>query len=198
MTKSRNSFTFIELLIVIIIIWVLASAIIPTVKNIQWRARDKSRVANIYQLQAAMRSYAIDHNGQFPSTTWAACVGAEQWVKCWPWHQQNSIGNGWDWSAWARAYGNSWFNSIVQEYLGIVPLDPSPTRSIGWNYIYRSKWSIDYHCNPIYTVHNRAVIARQPELLGPESDDLCAPWKRACCSAIGCGGRRFCVYELQQ
>lgn len=67
-TRQKNSFTLIELLIVITIIAVLAAMLLPALKG----ARDKAKVAvcqgNLKQIGLAMLMYAQDNDDYFPSS----------------------------------------------------------------------------------------------------------------------------------
>lgn len=65
-TKKRW-FTLVEMLIVIVIIGILASALIPRLTSARWRANDVARKANLQQLGTALISYQID-KWRFPTT----------------------------------------------------------------------------------------------------------------------------------
>lgn len=64
---KRKGFTLIEMLIVIVIIWVLASALIPRLGSARGKANDVARKADLQQVATAIISYQIDQN-EFPST----------------------------------------------------------------------------------------------------------------------------------
>ncbi len=63
---KKKGFTLIEMLIVIVIIGVLASALIPRLGSARWKANDVARKADLQQLATAIISYQIDQNA-FPS-----------------------------------------------------------------------------------------------------------------------------------
>lgn len=65
---KKRWFTLIEMLIVIVIIWVLASALIPRIGSARGKANDVARKADLQQLATALISYQIDRN-QFPQST---------------------------------------------------------------------------------------------------------------------------------
>ena len=60
-----------EMLIVIVIIGILASALIPRLNSARGRANDTARKASLQQVSAVMVSYSID-NGVFPGNATTA------------------------------------------------------------------------------------------------------------------------------
>lgn len=62
---KKRWFTLIEMLIVIVIIWVLASALIPRLGSARGKANDVARKADLQQIATAVISYQIDKNA-FP------------------------------------------------------------------------------------------------------------------------------------
>ena len=62
---KKKWFTLIEMLIVIVIIWVLASALIPRLGSARGKANDVARKADLQQVATAIISYQIDKNA-FP------------------------------------------------------------------------------------------------------------------------------------
>lgn len=69
--KKLKWFTLVEMLIVIVIIWVLAAALIPRLTSVRWRANDVARKADIQQLATAIITYQMDFNWVLPSSGWA-------------------------------------------------------------------------------------------------------------------------------
>src|SRR5436305_1828831 len=69
-TKSSSAFTLIELLIVIAIIAILASIALPAFIGVQRRAKQTKDLSNGKQLAIALRQFALDNNGDFPSRTY--------------------------------------------------------------------------------------------------------------------------------
>lgn len=65
--KAKKAFTLIEMLIVIVIIGILASALIPRLTGMQGRARDAARKADLNQLWTAITAYYTDF-GKYPGT----------------------------------------------------------------------------------------------------------------------------------
>ncbi len=62
----KKAFTLIEMLIVIVIIWVLAAALIPRLTSVRDRANDVARKADLNQLATAIIARQMDHNGLLP------------------------------------------------------------------------------------------------------------------------------------
>ncbi|MDR1789406.1 MAG: prepilin-type N-terminal cleavage/methylation domain-containing protein, partial [Opitutaceae bacterium] len=65
-SRRTAGFTLIELLTVIAIIGILAGIIIPTVGNVQERARRTTDLSNMKQVIQGAIIYANDNNGAFP------------------------------------------------------------------------------------------------------------------------------------
>jgi prepilin-type N-terminal cleavage/methylation domain-containing protein len=69
MKITKKAFTLIELMIVVVILWVLMSTVLPKLTWAQARSRDAWRIADIWNIAAALQVY-YDDNGQFP-TAWS-------------------------------------------------------------------------------------------------------------------------------
>jgi prepilin-type N-terminal cleavage/methylation domain-containing protein len=63
------AFTLIELLVVITIIAILASIALPAFTSVQQRGKQTKALSNGKQIALALRLYAGDHDGTYPSTT---------------------------------------------------------------------------------------------------------------------------------
>ncbi len=85
---KKRWFTLVEMLIVIVIIWVLAAALIPRLTSVRWRANDVARKADIQQLATAIITYQMDNNGALPiavtgnlySTSWITGALITAWM----------------------------------------------------------------------------------------------------------------------
>ena len=70
MTKTKKieaAFTLIELLVVITIIAILASFALPAYTTVQTRANQTKDLSNGKQIGLALKQFASDHNGYYPS-----------------------------------------------------------------------------------------------------------------------------------
>ena len=73
---SLGAFTLIELLIVITIIAVLASIALPAFTGVKERGDQTKDLSNAKQIALALRQFAIDNNGSYPSKPPAADYAA--------------------------------------------------------------------------------------------------------------------------
>src|SRR5437868_5283386 len=65
--KALAAFTLIELLIVITIIAVLAGIALPAYNGVKERGDQTKDLSNAKQIALALRQFAIDNNGAYPS-----------------------------------------------------------------------------------------------------------------------------------
>lgn len=70
--SAPNAFTLIELLVVIAIIAILASIALPAFTGVQKRAKQTKDMSNAKQIVLALKQFAVDNNGVFPSNGPAA------------------------------------------------------------------------------------------------------------------------------
>jgi general secretion pathway protein G len=74
LTKFKKGFTFVELLVVITIIGVLASIGVVTYSSANKKSRDGKRMADVEQIRAALEMYRAD-NDAYPATLGALQTG---------------------------------------------------------------------------------------------------------------------------
>lgn len=76
MKASRKAaFTLIELLVVISIIAILAGIALPVFGSVQVKGAQTKALSNAKQIGTALRLYAVDNNGQYPSYTLDGTTG---------------------------------------------------------------------------------------------------------------------------
>lgn len=75
---NRGAFTLIELLVVIAIIAILASLLVPAVKDALERGRQVSCMANLRGLGGSFFAFANDHDGHMPGSSDSG-TGPEDW-----------------------------------------------------------------------------------------------------------------------
>ena len=68
--KTSSAFTLIELLVVIAIIAILASIALPAFSAVQERAKQTKDLSNGKQVVLALKQFALDNNGVFPSNVY--------------------------------------------------------------------------------------------------------------------------------
>jgi competence protein ComGC len=136
LNKKLKWFTLVEMLIVIVIIWVLAAALIPRLTSVRWRANDVARRADMQQVATAIVSYSMD-KWEYPS------------ISTWGWLQT---------TGWVNIKALS---GLLRPYINSLPEDPSGTKYQNdfkeygtgawfglnsWNYVYmtlRRWWGSD-------------------------------------------------------
>lgn len=128
MHERRQGFTLIELLVVIAIIAILASLLVPAVRDALERGRQVNCMANLRGVGGTFFQFAIDHDGHLPGSSDSG-TGPEDWQG--PFIGAEIIpseGFPVNYSQWpGRRYG-----TLSEDYLGILPNQPldSPARRI--------------------------------------------------------------------
>lgn len=96
---SKNGFTLIEIIVVVIIVWILSISFIPKIVSVQSRARDTKRIYDIRQLSQSIYTYWMDNNTYPPK------------------------GNTGDWNrgVWHQP---GFLSILLPNYIKSIPLDP--------------------------------------------------------------------------
>jgi len=110
--KRAEGFTLIELLVVIAIIGLLASVVMVSFPEAQYRANDAERLQNVSQILMALRVHYANY-GYYPARTADACC------------------DGWD---QAPCGGDNIFITplITTNSISLVPVDPTEQTGIGF------------------------------------------------------------------
>lgn len=77
--RFQQAFTLIELLVVIAIIAILAAMLLPALGRAKSQAGSTQCKSNLRQLQVALTTYTIDHNGSFPLNIADPMSGGAYW-----------------------------------------------------------------------------------------------------------------------
>lgn len=95
--KKNNSFTLIEMLVVILVIMILATIILTIAKNMRERGREVLCKGNLKQLHTAVMNYVISSEGFLPPSR-----SREEWIDYQvAWHEHD----GWiKWAGWRASY----------------------------------------------------------------------------------------------
>lgn len=157
---KKRWFTLIEMLIVIVIIGVLASALIPRLSSARGKANDAARKADMQQIATAIISRQLDTNVNFNDSTyfcaWACDVGTgniamalrQWWISSIPTDSSNQ-GKQFSWFgttvANSTATGSAWYYFIPIKKNGID----------WWSFVLMSKVESDGAAN--FVVYNATV-----------------------------------------
>jgi prepilin-type N-terminal cleavage/methylation domain-containing protein len=103
----RRGFTLIELLVVLAIIVILAALLLPALARAKEQARRVKCISNLKQVALAAKTYAMDHEGDFP------------------WHTMPTEGGTYGTSTAASAWGNfsTLSNELVTPLVLVCPSD---------------------------------------------------------------------------
>ena len=119
--RKIKAFTLVELLVIIVIIGILATLIVVSLKSSRTRAREVRRKSDFDSIRTALEFYK-DATGAYPSSNDTICRQ--------PW-----------WTPWCcSAYGINWIPGLAPTYIPVVPIDPTNSSGADWenNYFYSS------------------------------------------------------------
>lgn len=77
MNSQNKWFTFLELIVILIIIGLFVTSVLPRLSWIQWRARDVERKSNIQQIISALTNYQLN-NGIYVGWSWAVSTALKE------------------------------------------------------------------------------------------------------------------------
>lgn len=117
----KSGFTLVEMLIVVVIIWVLASALLPRLNNYISKTRDLKRQADLMNIAAAIEMYWNDH-GELPLRD-----VEEPNFTCDPIHNCKNIAK--------KFWYASALSTSLSSYIKSVPTDPNKNlqNNIEWH-----------------------------------------------------------------
>lgn len=109
MFKSKNSFTLVELMVVIVVIGILSAIGLVTFTNVQRNARDGKRKADLQTIKMALEMYYADYGHYPPSSCGYDC-------------------NGYYYSTG----GTGWIPGLAEYTEGRLPVDPTNSGGAPW------------------------------------------------------------------
>jgi type IV pilus assembly protein PilA len=124
--KNNRGFTLIEMLVVIGIIAILAAVVLVAVNPLRQfaSARDSQRRSDLYALTNAIYQFAVEHNGNLPSTTTTPATTADI-----PDCTNPAVDYANDGLDAGAALGLD--NVLVPTYVANIPFDPTDTDGDG-------------------------------------------------------------------
>ncbi len=100
--RRRNGFTFIEILVVVVIIGVLAGIMSVSYVSAGKFTRDSRRKKDLANVRAALELYKVQ-NGEYPDSS--TCPGGAGWT-------------------WPGCVSPQWIPGLDDEYMSELPTDP--------------------------------------------------------------------------
>jgi len=74
MSKTRNAFTIVEILIVVIVLGILAAIVVPQFSDASMNAKEDSLEANVQIVRGQIHLYRLEHNAYPTLTGFAAAL----------------------------------------------------------------------------------------------------------------------------
>lgn len=114
--NKRIAFTLLEMMIVLVVLGVIASALIIKVKSTVGKASDVTRIKDISTLSLALNLYYLD-TGRYPPHTPNPSAGLSgAWL--------TGVNCGWSGCGWETSLDTGWMTTLVGKYITSVPRDP--------------------------------------------------------------------------
>ena len=150
--QAQAAFTLIELLVVIAIIAVLASILVPALRNAMEQAYSAHCINNLHQLSLVYLMYVTDHDGKVPVT-----AGTNRYYDRWPGHLEPY--GGWNESAHDRP-GE-----------GPIPLTICPSARKYWDFSTLAWWNPSFMLNNFAAYNTTAAVWDGGNFRGPRTVD---------------------------
>jgi competence protein ComGC len=150
--QKKRWFTLVEMLIVIVIIWVLAAALIPRLTSVRWRANDVARKADLQQVATAVLSYSMDQQN-YPTSpqNWESVAGlisvlVPTYVTSLPTDPSNNSMSEYSWTS-SYVYVNTMKWNVDKAWFVIISKSETPwwaNRAYSWGVTsYLSWWAFN-------------------------------------------------------
>lgn len=168
-TIFNRGYSLVEIMVAVAIVAILATVSFRAVDEYRKSARDKERIAELKQLQIALRMYK-DSYGRYPA---AGCsIAAGTWV---------SPGPG---TATWYASCDAYISSLTPTFMNVLPTDPNETKTNS-GYMYRTDATgSEYKIIAHDVVETRVVNAGDTMARCPSS-----------CTQAYCSQRSYAIYS---
>ncbi len=133
---NKKGFTLVELLIVIAIIGILASALLVSLGGARATARDARRISDLRQVQSALELYYAK-SGEYPSGDWtameAAIVGAKVGINKLPQDPQSGTVNPYTYGSDATTQQTYVLRAVLEGYNPALDNDIDGSSTVAGN-----------------------------------------------------------------